>query len=360
MGRVCPFAGESCIESGASRGVGRGGLLMAEYTRVHRLLKILTLVQGGGVWTPERLASECGVSARTIFRDLKQLEGAGVGIAFDGESGGYRVAGDFFLPPVSLTAQEALSLSVLCEQVAGREQIPFTRPAWQALQKVQASLPTEIRDEISRAAESIVVQTARAMPADGHGDMYDRVQSAIASRRALLCRYESLADSEGGEVFEFDPYTLYFAVRAWYAVGFHHGRGEVRTLKLNRFTQASLLERVYEIPADFSLESLLGNAWRMIRGEPEYEVEVRFEPVFAETVSDTLWHKTQRLEEHDDGSLTFRCRVAGLEEIVWWVLSMGPHCRVVGPEALRELVRAKSAATASLYEPGADGVGAGA
>lgn len=332
--------------------------MMAEYTRVHRLLKILTLVQGGGTWTPERLASECGVSARTIFRDLKQLEGAGVGIAFDGGAGGYRVAGDFFLPPVSLTAQEALALSVLCEHVAGREQIPFTRPAWQALQKVQASLPPEIRDEIARSVESIVVQTARAMPADGHGDMYDRVQSAIASRRALLCRYESLGDSDGGRAFEFDPYTLYFAVRAWYAVGFHHGRGEVRTLKLNRFSMATALDRTYEIPPDFSLESLLGNAWRMIRGEPEYEVELRFEAVFAETVSDTLWHKTQRLEEHEDGSLTFRCRVAGLEEIVWWVLSMGPHCRVIAPAELRERVREKSRATAALYEPAADGAGA--
>ena len=105
---------------------------MAEYTRVHRLLRLLTLIQGGTGWTPERLAEECEVSVRTIYRDLKELEGAGIGIEFDRSAKTYRLPQDFFLPPVQLTAREALSLSVLCEQVAQREQIPFIRPAVQA------------------------------------------------------------------------------------------------------------------------------------------------------------------------------------------------------------------------------------
>ena len=69
----------------------------------------------------------------------------------------------------------------------------------------------------------------------------------------------------------------------------------------------------------------------------------------AETIADTLWHKTQQLEDHDDGSLTFRCTVAGLDEISWWVLSMGPHCRVLAPDELRDRVRQAAMDTAALY-----------
>ena len=322
---------------------------MPQYTRVHRLLKILTLVQGGEAWTPERLADKCGVSERTVFRDLNELEAVGIGIGFDHESGGYRVARDFFLPPVHLTAREALALMVLCGEIAGREQIPFTKPAWLGMTKLMASMPTGVMEEASAIADAVVVQTARAVPPDGHLDMYERVQRAITSRRALLCRYESLSGSGDGETFEFEPYTLYFAVRAWYAVGFHGGRGEVRTLKLNRFVMATQTERGYEIPAGFSLDGMLGNAWRMIRGEPDHDVELWFDASFAETVGDTLWHKTQRLEEHEDGSLTFRCRVSGLDEIVWWVLSMGCHCRVVGPAELVALIKKEALAAAGLY-----------
>lgn len=322
---------------------------MAGYTRVHRLLKILTLVQGDTGWTPESLSEACGVSERTIFRDLNELEGVGIGIGFDQASGGYCVPREFFLPPVQLTAREALALTVLVEHLAAREQIPFLGQACQALAKVQAVLSLDIRDELSSLADSIVVQTARSVPADGHRDMYERVQAAIASRCALRCRYDSLSGTPDHETFEFEPYSLYFAVRAWYAVGMHGGRGEVRTLKLSRFTMATPTERAYQIPAGFTLETVLGNAWRMIRGEPDYDVELRFDAEFAETVGDTCWHKTQRLEHHPDGSMTLRCRVSGLGEIVWWVLSMGAHCEVIAPEALRELVREKAAATAALY-----------
>jgi len=319
------------------------------YTRVHRLLKIITLIQGGPGWTPERLAEACEVSVRTIFRDLNELEGAGIGVEFDRSSGSYRIPKDFFLPPVELTAKEALALSVLCEQIGGREQIPFLGPANQAMAKIQAVLPAGIREELNIRSGAIVVQTARAVPGGEYEDMYERVQRAIVERRALRCQYESLSGAGDGEVFEFEPYALYFAVRAWYAVGYHSGRGEVRTMKLGRFTLATPIERVYEIPADFSLDRMLGNAWRMIPGDRDYEVELRFSADFAETISEVLWHRTQSIELREDGGLLFRCVVSGLTEIQWWILSMGPHCEVIGPPELRALIKGKALATAAMY-----------
>ena len=78
------------------------------YTRIHRLLKVLMLVQGRDGWTPGKLARECGVDERTIYRDLNELEGAGIPIEFDQAAGGYRVAKEVFLPPVHLTPDEAV------------------------------------------------------------------------------------------------------------------------------------------------------------------------------------------------------------------------------------------------------------
>ena len=50
-----------------------------------------------------------------------------------------------------------------------------------------------------------------------------------------------------------------------------------------------------------------------------------------------------------DRSLIFRCTVDGLDEIVWWVLSMGPHCMVHKPVELRVLVAEMGRQTAKLY-----------
>ncbi|MCA9296904.1 MAG: WYL domain-containing transcriptional regulator [Phycisphaerales bacterium] len=323
---------------------------MPKYTRVHRLLKILTLIQSRSECTPAGLARSCDVVERTIFRDLNELTHIGIPIKFNAETSGYEITGAFFLPPVQLTPVEALSLLVLCEHVAKAEQIAFLKPAWRALEKVMTVLPPSVRDEVAALRETMIVQTARSMDAESADDVYETMQQAIARRCSVVCRYESAGTDGGGDEFDFEPYALFFSVRAWYVIGHHTERQAMRSLKLNRFTKASITHRSFEIPAEYSIESYLGNAWRMMRGDVEYDVEIVFDPAFAETISDTRWHPTQQVEFADDGSATFRCRVAGLDEIVWWVLSMGPHCTVVEPAELRDRVRAYAEQTARLYD----------
>ncbi len=320
-----------------------------DYSRVHRLLRVITLLQSRRGLNAKRLAEECGVDQRTVFRDLRELEAVGVPIVFDQPTDGYVIGREFFLPPVQLKPEEALALCVLCEQVGSRGQIAHLEAAARATEKLLAGLPPELSEEVRRIADSVVIQTAQASPPDEATDVYDRVRLAIAQRTSLQCRYES-ADGSGGDTpFFFDPYRLLFSVRSWYALGMHHGRGEIRSLRLSRFVSVTPTERSYEIPADFSVESYLGNAWRLINNGPDYQVEIVFDQTLAPTVTETRWHHTQEVEHHEDGSATFRCTVSGLEEIVWWVLSMGPHCRVTQPPQLAERIRSLAAATAALY-----------
>lgn len=319
--------------------------------KFHRVLRLVTLIQGRRGWDVKRLAVELGVEERTVFRYLNDLETMGIPYSFEPESNGYRIRGDFFLPPIQLTPEEALALSVLCEEIGRKEQIAFTDAAWRALSKIEAQLPASVRDELSRMQGHVAVQTARAEPPDGHADVYARVREAISRREALECEYEAADGGGAGETFEFEPYALFFGQRAWYAIGVHGGRGEVRNLRLSRFVRLAGTGRRYEIPETFSVEAHLGNAWRMMRSGPDVSVTVKFDAAFAPTVGETRWHRTQETEEHADGSLTFRCTVSGLDEIVWWALSMGPHCEVLEPPELREWVRDLAARTAALYAP---------
>lgn len=326
----------------------------ADYSRIHRLLKILTLIQGGDGWTPKRLAHECNTTERTIYRDMKMLDGAGIPYFYDDERKSYCVRRDFFMPPVDLTLEEALALTALAEHVGGREQVPFTRAASKAIAKIRGQLPPGIRRELEQIESRVSIQLAASNPPEGTADVYSKVQAALAKRHALTCEYESVsshADGNGRKPapFLFRPYALFFATRAWYVLGYHGGRDEVRCLKLNRFTRVQPTTTEYSIPKRFSLESHLGHAWRMIRGKPRCDVELIFDRRFADTIADTHWHKTQQIEWLDDDSIRFCCTVDGMDEIVWWILSMGPHCRVVRPQALLDLVRDLAGKTAAQY-----------
>ena len=320
-----------------------------DYARLHRILKIISLIQGQKGWNVKRLAAECGVTQRTIYRDLELLEGAGIPYFYDPQLKCYQIRRDFYMPPVELTLDEALAVVALGEHIGGQEQIPFTKPANRVVAKIRSQLPDRIRRELEGLDGHVAIKLAAAISPHGIDDVYELVRQAIQARRVLKCSYESIAGRNNHESFTFRPYVLFFQQRAWYVVGHHDKRKEVRTLKLNRFTDIVLTDEPFKVPARFSLGRHLGNAWRMIRGKKTYAVELRFDANFAETIADTHWHDTQEIEWHDDGSIAFTCKVDGLDEIVWWVLSMGPHCKVIKPEALVQRVLELSQAMVKLY-----------
>jgi predicted DNA-binding transcriptional regulator YafY len=74
-----------------------------------------------------------------------------------------------------------------------------------------------------------------------------------------------------------------------------------------------------------------------------------FDEVFADTIADAHWHSTQEVVWNDDRSITFTCKVDGLYEMVWWTLSMGPHCVVKKPPELAQRVKELAAAVVQKY-----------
>ncbi len=320
-----------------------------KYTRVHRLLEIISLVQSQRGWNAKTLAERCETTERNIYRDINQIKEAGIPIVNDKELG-YQISGSFFMPPVRLTFEEALAVSALCEAMADKGAIPFVRPASMAMNKILAQLPFDVREELNSRLRTMELRTTATMDEEGYEDVYDKVQNALLHHTVLKCKYESTSDPENDEIFMFQPYALFFGTRAWYVVGFHEKRDAIRTLKLSRFIAIEQTASTYEIPNSFKLDTHLGNAWNMIPGERDYDIELRFESPFSQTVSDTRWHSTQEITWNDDDSCTFTCTVSGLEEIVWWILSMGPHCKVIKPSELADRVATLAQETAMLYE----------
>jgi predicted DNA-binding transcriptional regulator YafY len=51
------------------------------------------------------------------------------------------------------------------------------------------------------------------------------------------------------------------------------------------------------------------------------------------------WHPTQKMEEHDDGSLTLSFQTGAVDEVKRWVLGFGGHARVLAPPVLQDAVR---------------------
>ena len=57
------------------------------------------------------------------------------------------------------------------------------------------------------------------------------------------------------------------------------------------------------------------------------------------SVRRSFWHESQQVSKLPDGILEITFRVAGLDEIKRWILSLGPECQVLEPKKLKEMVR---------------------
>jgi predicted DNA-binding transcriptional regulator YafY len=61
----------------------------------------------------------------------------------------------------------------------------------------------------------------------------------------------------------------------------------------------------------------------------------------ATYIRERVWHPSQILRQHRDGSLEMRLETSGHKELVRWVLSWMPDVEVLAPQSLRDRVREK-------------------
>ena len=104
-----------------------------------------------------------------------------------------------------------------------------------------------------------------------------------------------------------------------------------------RFETLRPLDRPATIPDDFDLLAYFGNAWSVYRGSETYDIELQFDPDAARIVTETTWHRTQKVQRHPDGSATLTFQVDGLDEIVWWLLAWAGFVYIVKPDKLRAM-----------------------
>src|SRR5262249_1137092 len=93
------------------------------------------------------LAEELGVSLRTIYRDIQTLIGQGATI--DGEAGvGFVLRPGFVLPPLMFSDEELEALMLGSRLLAQRADKPLADAARNAITKIAAVLPGDLRDSI--------------------------------------------------------------------------------------------------------------------------------------------------------------------------------------------------------------------
>ncbi|MFH8980876.1 helix-turn-helix transcriptional regulator [Streptomyces varsoviensis] len=215
-----------------------------------RTLTLLTLLQSGGEWTAAELAERLGTSARTVRRDAQRLRRLGYTVeARPGPGSAYRLRPGVKIPPLLFTADEITAL------VAGlrliRAWLPQETVASSALLKLDQVLPRPLRRRAAATdlATEVLQQPGAAVEAATVGVLAD----AVAGDGRVRFHYVDQHDRPSVRLVE--PYRHFLRAGQWYLVAFDVDRDDWRTFRLDRITDISAVEGVYE-PHEFPDESI--------------------------------------------------------------------------------------------------------
>lgn len=184
------------------------------------------------------LARRFEVSARTVERDLGALREAGVPITSDvGRAGGYFLERERVLPPLTLSAEEALAISVAL-RAAG--DTPYASAARQAVLKVLAVLPPDVRrreealaHRVHRVGEHVIAGVGQVA-----GQVAATVTTAVASGRVVTVDYVAADGCRTRR--DVEPLGLLWGPHGWYLMGWCRLRQAVRGFQLARIVATTL------------------------------------------------------------------------------------------------------------------------
>jgi predicted DNA-binding transcriptional regulator YafY len=105
----------------------------------------------------------------------------------------------------------------------------------------------------------------------------------------------------------------------------------------------------FTVPEDLDLDAHFAGSFGIYDGKSQVVVRVRIAPSRARYVREKLWHPSQQIQPHGDGSLTVEFRLSGTVEIKSWILSFGRDAEVLEPKSLRQDLAAELQATLESY-----------
>jgi predicted DNA-binding transcriptional regulator YafY len=309
----------------------------AEVIRQWTILREIESARGAGV-TIDDLASQCGVTTRTIRRDLQALEEAGFPIYDDRSRDDGRTR--WILNGQAFKGLGAgLTLSELCALYFSRTLVeslsgtPFRGDVESAFDKLATVLTPHMRQFLDQLPHVIATKadpTRRRADPRQQQIIARALEATLHQRQAILTYYSKSSDRT--KPYLIHPYRLAYAQGGLYLLAFVPNYGEVRTFAVERIQDMSLLEERFT-PIEELPDQAFPHSMGVHTGPPE-RVEIEFQPAVADYVRAREWHQSQELGDTAEGGVLMTLNVCLDRALRSWILSFGPFARVVSPAPL--------------------------
>jgi predicted DNA-binding transcriptional regulator YafY len=303
--------------------------------RIDRLTAILIQLQSKKVVRAREIADRFGISIRTVYRDIRALEDAGVPIGSQAGEG-YFLSEGYLLPPVMFTSDEAGALlfgGKLIEQFTDAS-IRFNFES--ALFKIKSILRSGDKDFLEALDANISVFSATREQGNQSGEnLLAQLQSMIGKRQITKILYHSgYRDEETTRLVE--PIGLCFWSRNWHLVAYCHLRQDYRNFRVTRVLKVTSTKIKFEMERHNSLESLITKIWDTKDLKP---ATVQFQNEVVKKMGDQKYYFGMIEEETIGLNTTMKFLTSSYAYFAGWIMNFTDQATVIYPEALKVILR---------------------
>jgi predicted DNA-binding transcriptional regulator YafY len=309
-----------------------------------RLLHEINLLKTRQTLYASDFAKECGVSKRTVYRDILSLSSAKIPVYFDN---GYKILPDAFLPSLNFTLDEYLVLRLALTSDLLFEKSPLSTSAKSALAKIEGNLNPQIKPYAEKIKNSVKIQiddledTSEGSPAFGGGKdsplIFNLLKQSILNNQAVkfFCQ---CYPSEKVRCSEIEPHALVFFQGDWGLVGFCLAHKEFHLFPMSQIKKVMLLGRAFERQKKFDLEQILRNCEKKSPdscGKEKISQEgcnIRIE--FSKDAVSLMKLKTpsilRKVKTLRNGEIVYSAKVENLDDLLKWISGIEGRAEVFG------------------------------
>lgn len=301
--------------------------------RLDRLTAILIHLQTKRVVRAQELADRFEISLRTVYRDIRSLEEAGVPIGAEAGVGYFLT--DYHLPPVMFTNAEASALMFGAKLIErwGDESVQTAFES--ALYKIKSVLKRTDQEHLDELTSHIGISKPNTrIPYSSN--LLNTIQHAIGRQHVLDMRYQT-GYPETETQREVEPLGLYHYSTAWHLIAFCRNRQDYRDFRVDRIRQLTDTEQRFDRQNRLSLREYLEQ--QANHDIPVMNVTVVFNKAEARFVQDYRYSWGFLGEEDLGDHVRMHFYTPYVEGIARWLLSYGNTVTVEGPALLQATIQ---------------------
>ncbi len=216
--------------------------------RISRLTEIITQLQTKRLLTASELAAKFSVSIRTIYRDIRALEQAGIPIYVE-EGKGYGIMDHYRIPPVMFTEREANALITVEQLVLKNKDSSLVKDYSDAIDKIKSVLNQNTKDKANLLTER--TQSSQFKDIERTSTHLSALQFALTNFLLVKIVYTNAADETTNRTVE--PFAFLNAREGWLLVAWCRLRKDFRHFRLDRIGKLEVLSKDFT-PHDMTLQ----------------------------------------------------------------------------------------------------------